>query len=687
MTINTPVTEISGVGKAISFFLSRLGIKTVLDLLYHFPISYEDFSNVSLIANAQNGITVTLRGKILELTSRKSWHKRGLSVTEAIFQDKSGAIPIVWFGRYVAVNVPKNVDIYLMGSVQDYQGKRQMVNPLWEVVATNQVYAKRLVPIYSLTLKLTQWVVRKIVKNALANVQQIEDFYPESFRVQQKIISRDEAIRLIHNPKNIAELSQARKRLAFDELFLMQLSRLYSFEQRKKFKAPVIKISNSKIKEIISQLPFSLTKEQGIVLDEIFVDLNKNYPMQRLLQGEVGSGKSAIAFVTTLTVVSVGYQVIYLAPTEVLARQQYDSIFKLFKKIDGIQIALLTSSSAILNLKDSSKQAIFKNVQNGKISILIGTHVILNDKIKIKKLGLVVVDEQHRFGVDQRFRAQKKSNGQVPHLLSMTATPIPRTMQLAFYGDLDVSTLKTIPYGERQVKTVIVRAEQRQQMEERLRLRIQRGEQAYIVCPLINPSDILEVRAVSDEYKRLQHKVFPEFKLGFLHGKMKIEEKHKVLNDFKIGGLNILVSTSVIEVGIDVANANIMIIEGAERFGLAQLHQLRGRVGRRGKEGFCLLFIESSSVNSLARLRVFTKINNGFELAEQDLKLRGPGEWFGVRQSGFTEFKIADLNDVNLINETKLAAISILRTDPELKSYDKLPEIINNITQKAVRAS
>lgn len=680
-SVETQLNDLKGIGRATAAAFRRLEISTVGDLVYHLPVGYEDFRQQYSIATAPLGAPVTLKGSFISFDNRPSWHKRRLAITSGLLQDDTGAMRIIWFGQpYIARAIPLRTLLHISGTVELYQGARQMTNPVWERVSDVPVHTARLVPQYALTKGLTHKQIRFFIETALPGLM-VEDWFEEKFRQQHRLIAIVAALRTVHFPDNEAAANLARRRLAFDELFFLQISRLFSREHRQAIPAPSVK-DGKLFLFIKNNLPMRLTVDQETAALQILDDLSRPHPMSRLLQGEVGSGKTLVAAVAIAAMARGGYQALYLTPTEVLARQQYETLRNLLSPF-GISAVMLTRTQAKgVEPFLASRRAILKSIHDGTAQVAIGTHALLRGDVNFSKLGLVIVDEQHRFGVKQRMAAQQKTGGLVPHLLSMTATPIPRTLQLAFLGDLDISTLRTMPHGERMIKTFLFGPKDRHRVEIGIRRRIDKGEQVFVVCPLIDPSDKLGVKSVTAEYERLRQKAFPDAKIGLLHGKLKGMEKENILRAFRDGQLQMLVATTVIEVGLDIAGATVIVIEDAERFGLAELHQLRGRVGRRGKEGICALFTSAPGGAARSRLEAFVVTTDAFKLAEQDLKLRGPGDWFGAGQSGFIEFKVADLNDTALLAEAQEAAREVMQTDPGLARHEFIRDRVNDLLQK-----
>lgn len=658
MTLETSISELRGVGPVVARKLKKLGILSVGDLLHYVPTSYEDYRERYLVAKAPVGVSLMLEGTLVDAVSRRSWRNRKLNVTESLFRDSSGGVRVVWFGRFPR-KIPTNIPIRLFGVIDDEKNGRQLVNPLWERADTASSMAGKLWPRYPLTEGISQYHLRTFVQEALSRAT-IKEWHAPSFLRENKLASLADALPAIHFPVSDRGLQSARRRLAFDEVFFVQLARSIARKERAKRRAPPLV---AEVTDIENSFPFPLTVDQRRAAEEIAADLRQSHPMARLLQGEVGSGKTVVATLAAAIAARSKYQVIYLAPTEILAQQQYISLSRSLAD-KTINVALLTSTTALFSNVSIRRQELLSRIDD--VDVLVGTHALLETDIKLPRVGLVIVDEQHRFGVGQRLLAEKKGKHLVPHLLSMTATPIPRTLQLAFFGDIDISNLKTMPHGARRVKTMLFTPRDRRRVEVAMKRRIEQGEQIFVVCPLIDPSDKLGVRSATAEYERLRKEGFPAARIGLLHGKLKSDEKVAVLNDFREHRLDVLVATTVIEVGIDVPEATVLVIEGAERFGLAQLHQLRGRVGRGIKEGICVLFPTVLTDLSKERLQAFTETSDGFALSELDLKLRGPGEWFGARQSGFEEFRVADMSDQKLLREAEEAAQRLLEDDPEL---------------------
>src|SRR3989338_301736 len=657
MELNTPLKYVLGIGPGLSFKLNKLSLLTVSDLIYHFPFRYDDFSAIKPATDAQIGEVVTLKG---EVWSIKNIYTRSRKVlTQAIFNDGTSPINLTWFNQSWLTKQIKTGDrLQISGKLTEYKKKLSIMAPKWEKMPDNPIsptlHTGRLVPIYPETEGLTsKWVRTKISQILPLTLKEIEDPLPESIR--GGMLSLSDALSKIHLPENWEEAKKARERLGFDELFYIALAtQKIRLNWRQKKVIEPLRIDLKNLDKFIKSLPFELTHAQRQVLDDVYKDLKNDKPMNRMIQGEVGSGKTVVAAVIIYLISLNKLKTLFMTPTEILAFQHYSTIQRLLKPFN-IKVGIYTCS------KKDSKGA----------DIIIGTHALLSEKLLTENVGLVIIDEQQRFGVDQR--SLLRSRSKVPHFLTTTATPIPRTVALTLYGDLDLSVIDELPKDRQKIKTFVVPKKKRQDAYNFIEKKVKSGDQVYIITPLIEESESLKsVRAAKVEFERLQKEVFPTLKLGLLHGRLKGKEKDQIMQDFKEGKIDILVSTSVVEVGVDVRNATIMLIESAERFGLSQLHQLRGRVGRGSKESFCLLFSEMEEPAVINRLKNLEKINDGMKLAELDLKIRGSGEIFGAKQSGRFELKIADFSDLGLIERTRKAASELLRLDPELDKYPHL---------------
>lgn len=647
--------------------LEKLGIQNFEDFLYHIPFRYDDFSLISKINRVQPGEIVTIQGTVSEINNEFTKNFKRLQKAE--IADETGTIEVIWFNQpYLTKVIHKNDKIALSGEINWFSKKLVMQSPEYEIINISEaIHTGRLVPVYPETRGVTsKWLRRQIYR--LIKENQFIEHLPDSIINNHGLIEINEAIEQIHFPKTINNAEESRQRLAFDELFLLQLSAMYrKLNWNKNLISNPFLITKFKneAEKFLKKLPFNLTNAQKKVVQEIFKDLALDKPMNRLLEGDVGSGKTVVSAIAMYTSFLNGFQSVLMAPTEILAQQHYKVISD-----------LLTPFKIKVGLATGSQKTKIKN-----FDVMVGTHAVLEKGINFDKLGLVVIDEQQRFGVEQR--ALIRSKGKNPHLLTMTATPIPRTIALTLYGDLDLSILDEMPIGRKQIKTWLVPQEKRENAYSWIEKQIKETKsQVFIVCPFIEESETMQtVRAASKEFENLKNNVFKKLKLGLLHGKMKAKEKNEVLEKFRDKKIDILVATPVVEVGIDIPNATIIVIEASERFGLAQLHQLRGRVGRGDKQSYCLLFTESKSPQTLERLKAMEKHNFGAELAELDLRLRGPGEIYGTAQHGRKMLKIASFSDFDLIKKVRTEAEKIF---PELKNYPKLIEKLKSVNFKQV---
>ncbi len=700
MNLDTPLRHISGIGFLQGQRLAQLNLITVFDLLNHFPFRYDDFSEIVAINEAQLNTKVTLKGEIWSI--KNIFTRYGKKLTQAIFNDGTNSINLTWFNStYLTKSIKTGDRLQISGKLTKYNSKLSIIMPVWERIpdvstySTPRVYNEkslhtgRLVPVYPETDGISSKWLRTKISQILPKVESfIKDPLPEI--IKEQMLNLNDAYKKIHFPQSYKEVEEAGERLSFDEMFIIHLKTLkIKSEWASK---PVVKkfsIFNFQFSKLLDSLPFKLTQAQIKVTGEIMSDLEKTQPMNRLVQGEVGSGKTVVAGIISFIAYLNGFKTLYMAPTEILAFQHYETFQKLLNPF-GIEVGIYTGSKKFTqgkgaSIKNQGKTKTQNNpyhlILNTNPDIIIGTHALISDKLITEDVGLIIIDEQQRFGVGQR--SILRSRAKVPHFLTMTATPIPRTIALTLYGDLDLSIIDELPKGRIPVKTHVVPLKKRKDAYGFIQKRALEGEQIYLITPFIEISETMAtVKAATVEYENLK-KVFPKLKLGLLHGRLKSKEKEKVLNDFKGKNLDILVSTSVVEVGVDIPNATIMVIEGAERFGLAQLHQLRGRVGRGSKQSYCLLFPSTEESGIISRLKNLERISDGLKLSEIDLKIRGSGEIFGKAQSGRFDLKIASFNDQELIEKTRLAAQKILREDPTLAKYPALKVKLSSFEQVA----
>ncbi|MCL5411368.1 MAG: ATP-dependent DNA helicase RecG [Patescibacteria group bacterium] len=670
MEITTPVNRVPRVGPAYARRLEKLGIKTVEDLLYHFPFRYEDLTKVQSISEIQYGQLAVIKGSVWQIKSLRT--RYGKFLTLATVNDGSGTIQAVWFNQpYITKNLKNGLRVVFAGKVDDFNHLPTLMSPEYEVVREDGrkgIHTERLVPVYPETAGISSKWLRSRLKPLLDIFSdRLIDFLPPEITRTKKLLDLSESIRQIHFPDNVDLARKARERLAFEELFLIQLNALRRKEEWKKSQGgKAFKVDEKMVSELLESLPFELTTAQDRCVKEILTDISRKEPMNRLLEGDVGSGKTIVAAIAMYVIYLNGFQSTMMAPTEILAQQHFKTVSSLLSSF-GVKVGLQTGSK---KWKED-------------FDILVGTHALLSSKVEFKNLGLIVIDEQHRFGVAQR--ADLRQKGQTPHILTMTATPIPRTMALTLYGDLNLSVIDEMPQGRIKIKTYVITKEKREDAYSFLKNKVKSGQQAFIICPLIEPSETLSTaRSAKKEFGRLQNEIFPDLKLGLLHGQLKAKEKDEVLSQFRDKKFDILVATPVVEVGIDIPNATIMMVETSDRFGLAQLHQLRGRVGRGTQESFCLLFIENYSPEAYKRLKVMERHHLGIELAEIDLQTRGPGEIYGTAQHGIPNFKIASLTDARLIEDTRIIAEKILEDDFELQKAPLLKERLNRISSPNV---
>ncbi len=673
INLSSKIADLSRVGKVGVKLLKKLGLENIQDLLFYLPFRYDDFSQLTKIAELVAGENVNIKGEVQLIQNKRSF-KRKLNITEALISDDTDSIKIIWFNQpFLVKNIKPGDFISLAGKVSESQGQLTMVSPQYEkAYSENLVHTQGLISNYHLTEGLTQKQLRYFIKQIVHLSALVSEWLPEKTIKKFSLLPLTAALQKIHFPKSIKDIDSARKRLAFSELFLRQLKSQMIKRELSAQKAIKIIFQKETTQEFVASLPFTLTDDQKKAAWEILRDLEKPRPMSRLIEGDVGSGKTIVALMAMLNVAKNKKRSALMAPTEILAEQHFRSISKLLEK-QNITVELMTGAK--------------KSKTLGQADIIIGTHALIQKNVNIQDLALAIVDEQHRFGVNQRQKITdfNKKDDSVPHFLSMTATPIPRSLALAIYGDLDLSIIKELPKNRKKIITKLVKEKGRNKAYDFIREQIKSGRQAFIICPLIDESDVLETKSVKTEYERLSKEIFPDLKIGLLHGKMKSADKDLAMQDFLNKKIDILVSTSVIEVGVDVANASVIVIEGAERFGLAQLHQFRGRVGRSEYQSYCLLFPSHENISNqktIDRLEAMEKYSDGFMLAKMDLKLRGAGETYGNIQSGFPELQIASLFDYEIIKKSSEEAEEIIKTDPDLKLHPLIKEKLGEWEKK-----
>ena len=671
--LDKDVKYIKGVGPSRVLLLNKLGIFTLKDLITYYPRTYEDRSKPKVICECEDGQEVLIEaiacGKISNVRIR------GKTMQKLVVRDETASVNITWFNQPYLRNIFVIGNKYkFFGKINKKNGKFTMTSPIFEGIEKVQ-NTGRIVPIYPLTFNLSQNNLRKIMESAIEiTYGNLEETLPEYLIKEYKLEDINNAIKHIHFPDELKDFNIARNRLVFEELLSVQLALL---ELKNNYVNEEIGIQfskDAKMSDVINSLPFKLTKAQLRVLEEIDNNMESKKPMNRLLQGDVGSGKTVVAMCTAYKAVKTGYQVAIMAPTAILAKQHLENFNNILGKF-GIKCELLVSG-----ITKKQKEDILKRLTEGEIDIIIGTHALIEENVKFKKLGLVVTDEQHRFGVKQRTRIAEK--GKNPDILVMTATPIPRTLALILYGDLDISIIDELPPNRKKIETFAVGKNMQTRVDLFIEKQIKEGRQAYIVCPLVEENEEMDLKSVEKLYETYSKEIFPQYRVQYIHGKMKPKEKDEIMEKFKNKEIDILISTTVIEVGVDVPNANIMVIENAERFGLAALHQLRGRVGRGEYKSYCILKFEGKGENVRKRMQVMCETNDGFVISEKDLELRGAGDFFGTMQHGLPEFKIANLfEDVQTLKIVQGVAIKILEEDSKLK-LEKNKKLRNLVKDK-----
>lgn len=677
LDFDAPLSTIKGIGIKKEAALEKMGIHTVNDLLYTFPRRHDDYSQLKPISKLWYGEEVTIIGTVQSVSTR-SVRSGKMKIVEAMISDKSGAIRATWFNQpWMESQLKKARQVVLSGIVDEYLGRLVMNTPEWEPLSPKQLHTNRIVPVYPLTRDITQKWLRKVIHSVVEQyVPYKQDPLPETIRRDNQLPPLSDALRQIHFPDSDEDLQKARQRLAFDELFLLQMGVL---EQKKKWESrpgEVFESPDDWLEIQLGALPFELTAAQQNALDQVRGDLGSGTPMNRLLQGDVGSGKTVIAALAALTVIRGGGQAAVMAPTSILAEQHFQSLSSLLVRDDQTSLKQSAIRLLIGATPENEKAEIREGLANGTIKLVVGTHALLQDPVKFHNLQLAVVDEQHRFGVEQRGLLRQK--GDNPHLLVMTATPIPRSLALTMYGDLELSIIDELPPGRQPIETHILFPREIERAYGLIRRQVDLGNQAFIIYPLVEESEKIEGKAAVEEFNQLQKEVFPSYQLGLLHGQMNAEDKDAIMTRFRDKEIQVLVSTTVVEVGVDIPDATVMLVEGADRFGLAQLHQLRGRVGRGSEKSYCILVPGNAEDVENQRLQAMVETNNGFILAEKDLSIRGPGQFLGTRQSGYTQLKLASITDLKLLEQARAQATALFQQDPDLNqdSHQRLAKAV-----------
>lgn len=666
MQLSSSVSEVHNIGKQRLLYLNNMDIFTVEDLIEHFPREYDDRSDIKTISELVPNEVNTFIGSIYG--NADTIRIKNMVLTKAKITDQTATVNVVWYNQPYLKNTFKSGQQYIFtGKYQHSHGKKEVVSPEYEALDKGELLSGgRIIPVYSTTRGISQKIFRALIKDTLDKTKnQLVDFIPKSIRMENKLCDRNFAVQNIHFPEDDNSFFIARRRLVFEELFVLQTSLLKMKTAVKEGKSGIIIKNDNAEKEIIKVIGFELTNAQKKVIEEIKADFVSGKVMNRLVQGDVGSGKTAVAMITSFIAINEGFQAALMAPTEVLAKQHYYSFKDIFEQF-GIRVVYLSGA-----MKKKEKTEALNAVEDGSAQMVIGTHAVIQKGVAFKRLGFVVTDEQHRFGVNQRILLSQK--GDNPHVLVMTATPIPRTLALILYGDLDISIIDELPPGRQEIDTRAVNTSYRSRIYTFIKKELDKGRQAYVVCPSIEESEKRETEAVLEYAKKLMDYEFKDYKVAVLYGKMKNDEKQAVMDDFANGRIDVLVSTTVIEVGVNVPNATIMLIENAEMFGLSQLHQLRGRVGRGSEQSYCILVTDSKNKVTTERMKVMQKTRDGFVISETDLRLRGPGEFFGTRQHGLPMLKIANLyKDIDILKESQAAATKIIQQDSNLDQQDNI---------------
>lgn len=662
MNAQKSVTYLKGVGEAVAAKFKKLRIETVEDLIHHVPFRFDDYSQISKVADIRPG-PVTIKVSLSQLKTRYS--KKGLHVTEAMATDETGSVLLTWFNQpYRAKSINLNEEYFVSGEFAQNYKYFAITNPACELVSSFPINTARLVPVYRLTKGLGATQIRRTVKNAFDSYKPAETL-PEWLLDQEDLMPKADALREMHFPINHESLALAKRRLGFEEIFELTLASELNKQAHRREHSLEIPFNEALIRKFVKDLPFELTNDQRKVAWAMFQDMSSGSPMNRLVEGDVGSGKTIVALLAAVGALQAGFQVAFMAPTELLANQHAESLYELLGSVDYSEKLLLLTGS----MTASQKQHAYESIADGSAEFVIGTHALFQDKVSFHKLGLIIVDEQHRFGVEQRKRLQSKAN-EMPHVVSMTATPIPRSLALTLYGEMDVSVIAEMPPGRKPVETELYIPENREKVYREVVHELENGRQAFVVCPQIEEDEAGRL-SVKKIHEQLSKKWLKNYRVGLLHGKMKSEEKEAIMKDFVEGIIQVLVATTVIEVGVNVPNASVMVIEGADKFGLAQIHQLRGRVGRGSDKSYCYLVLSENKEPS-KRLRLLERETNGFKLAEYDLEIRGPGAIYGTMQHGALDLRVAKLSDIELIQSAREAARQLILKGDDLLKYPHL---------------
>jgi ATP-dependent DNA helicase RecG len=675
VALEAPLTTFPGIGPKTARTLKKLGLETLGDLLWHLPRRYDDYTQLKTINRLWFGEEVTVIGTVEDIQVRQVRNGR-MKLTEAVIGDGTGSLRVTWFNQpWIADKLSPGKGVVLSGKVDQYLGRLTMNTPEWEPLERIQLHTNRIVPVYPLTAGVTAKWLRRVINSVVSRyAKRVPDPLPSSVLDSAQLVPLSVALREVHFPDDWESLKKAQHRLAFDEMFFLQLGVLAQKHEWEELHTHPLPVAPAFMERFISTLPFRLTDAQKRAMDAVQVDLAEARPMNRLIQGDVGSGKTVVAAAALAITAVNGSQAAFMAPTSILAEQHLMTLKSILMKGAGIpeeKIRLLLGSTP-----ESEKAEIREGLSQGFIQVIIGTHALIEDPIQFKKLGLAIIDEQHRFGVNQR--ALLRSKGENPNLLVMTATPIPRSLALTIYGDLDLTVIDEMPPGRKPIETRVLTPVERNRAYQFIKSQLEEGRQAFIIYPLVEESEKVDAKAAVEEHERLQAEVFPEYNVGLLHGRLRPDEKEEVMGCFRSGEYHILVSTSVVEVGVDIPNSSVMLIEGANRFGLAQLHQFRGRVGRDDQPSYCLLIPDAVDNADNERIKAMEETQDGFKLAEIDLDQRGPGDFLGTRQSGFAELQMARLTDVHLIEKARNEAKKIFAYDPDLShpEHQSLTEVL-----------